>query len=127
MFNPHANERPDEGDLFHQRRGRVETPSRPFVSEDDVDLLIAKLTGRRWVVKHELMTLLGWNERRIQEAREDSDGRVISSSKRGYCLLTEATLGEVNDVLGEITRRLRTIGKGYSAIARRKHQSGVTV
>lgn len=88
----------------------------------DVAELLRALTGRRWTVKTDLMRELGWTERRIQEAREHSDGRVISSSHKGYCLLTEATTDEVREVLGEITRRIKSIGKGYSAIARRFHR-----
>jgi hypothetical protein len=106
-------------DLF----SRIHRPLPTERARQDALLLEACLNGRRWIVKRILIAELGWTERRLQDAREHSDGAIISSSKAGYCLHREATLEELRDVLGEITRRLKTIGHGYSAIARRLHKN----
>jgi|GEM_PF-3527920 hypothetical protein len=90
--------------------------------ELDVMELTLKLRGRRWVVKTDLMKELGWSERRIQDAKEHSDGRIISSSRRGYCLGEEATVEEYREAMNEQRARARTILSGYLKMARRFHQ-----
>lgn len=91
-------------------------------AEEDVKLLVASLRCRKWVVKSELMRELGWSERRIQDAKEQSNWAVISSSQRGYCLGSEATLEEWQQSLREMRGRGRTIIGNYIKGLRAFHQ-----
>ena len=95
--------------------------SAPTPLPDDVALLTIALRNRRWVIKTELMTMLRWDERRIQEAKQASRGAVISSSQRGYCLMIEASQEEADAAIGEFTKRLKTMGATLTGMIRARH------
>lgn len=92
---------------------------------DDVAALKRFLTGRRWLRKPVIMSALGWNERRIQAAKEAANGAIISSSKLGYCLATEATREEALAALNEMRDRIRTMSGNYVKELRRFHSHEV--
>jgi len=79
------------------------------------------LAGRRWTRKPELRVLLGWPERRIQDAKENASGDIISSSHWGYCLASEATREEALAALNEQRDRIRTMSRNYVSELKRFH------
>ena len=93
---------------------------------DDVTALQRLLTGRGWTKKGALGVLLGWPERRLQNAKEAAAGAIISSSQRGYCLADEATRAEALAALNEQRDRIRTMSKNYVAELKRFHSHELT-
>lgn len=61
----------------------------------DVERLIAKLSGKGWLNASTLKPLTGWNDRKIRAVANASNGRVISGQK-GYRLTSEATRAEID-------------------------------
>lgn len=64
----------------------------PTVSEQDVAWMVWALTGRGWLPAKKLAIYV--NDRMLRAIAAASDGRIISGQK-GYCLIEEATVEEV--------------------------------
>jgi hypothetical protein len=89
--------------------------------EEDVATLLAELQGRRWVIKSRLVIMLDWTERRVQAAKEASNGQIIASSQRGYCRAAEATREEHLAAIHEMRNRIRTMAGNYVKELRHFH------
>lgn len=92
----------------------------------DAAALMARLRGRGWVVKYVLMAELQWTERRIQDAKEQSRGRVISTSAHGYCLASQASREHFSHALNEQHKRFRSIERTYLSMLKRFHERHTT-
>jgi hypothetical protein len=107
-----------EPTLFNWRQTRQQ-------EADDAVALQRFLAGKRWLRKPVIVSALGWNERRIQAAKETANGAIISSSKLGYCLASEATRDEALAALHEMRDRIRTMSGNYVKELRRFHSHQV--
>lgn len=78
---------------------------RPFweVNDEDVDAVIADLTGRGWIVENEGRYSLTDAGRAAHAAAEESVGRIRELSATG---VTEEEFGRMMDVLGRIIDNL---------------------
>lgn len=88
----------------------------------DAAALMRHLRDRGWIIKTVLMAELGWTERRIQDAKEQSRGRIISTSSDGYCLASQATQEKFQHALNEQHKRFRSVERTYLAMCRRFHE-----
>lgn len=99
--------------------------SGPKIEGDDerIGQMMMALKDMGWVKRGDLRARLGWNDRVMRAVKAASNGRVISSSERGYCLASEASREDFTTAIDQMRSRIRQEAKFLVAMLREFHRT----
>lgn len=84
-------------------------PRRERANRALVERLVSHLHGRGWVHRRQLRTELDISDDALRALARYSNGEVIGSSSRGYCLTRQASVEDVGAVVGEWLSRSKQL------------------
>jgi hypothetical protein len=83
--------------------------------------LKARLDGRGWVRRRILCAELGIKDDRLRSLARYSNGEIVGSSAKGYCLTRQAAVEDVSAVIGETLSRSKQLRARVSEVLKVLH------